>query len=103
MVEFVGRVMVGAETKAFARTGPPLATAADVLAQADDNGHVRLHFSPGQLRKLAKLPKSRGEAGQVIAKGYMEVDVSHLLNLPPQTPVRIGYDVNYTLEEQGLL
>lgn len=103
MVEFVGLVSTEPGAGPVPRQGPPLPSVADVLADADDRGYIRIDFSPKEREELAKLRKGNDRGSQIIARGYVEIDVNHLRKLPPSTPVRLGYETKYSFEEAKLL
>lgn len=110
MVEFIGEASVRPSTQTgthdFASerlNRPATTTVGHALEMADDLGCIRLDFSSRERRDFAKFSDVDDLAAQIIARGYVEVDVDHLRCLPAATPIWLGYEVNYSYEEAGLL
>ncbi len=110
MVEFIGEASVRPITQTDAHdcaserlNRPATTTVGHALAMADDQGCIRLELSPRERRDFAKFSDVDDLAAQIIARGYVEVDVNHLRGLPAATPIWLGYEVNYSYEEAGLL
>lgn len=83
--------------------GRATSTVAEALAMADNDGFVRFPFSSRERRRFAKLSQAEGDGDAAIALGYVAVDVNHLRDLPGETPIRLGFEMNYSAKEAELL
>ncbi|GEL26063.1 hypothetical protein PSU4_50170 [Pseudonocardia sulfidoxydans NBRC 16205] len=78
--------------------------AEEVLAEADGD-YVAIELSPTTKQYLGDLDDLDDQVRRTLKRGFVDVSIAHLRDLPTETQVRIGYRLTFTdaeIERLGL-
>jgi len=92
-------------SRSLTKKNPNGRSVAEVLADADAQGKMRIYISPDSkllFERAAKLP-GNAHFAEIAQLGYVEVDLSSLKSCSGSDRVIVGFEVSWTEEESQAL
>jgi hypothetical protein len=92
-------------SRSLTKRNPNGRSVAEVLADADAQGKMRVHISPDSkllFERAAQLP-GNDHLSEIARLGYVEVDLSSLKSHSGSDRVIVGFEVNWTEGESTAL